>query len=282
VRLWALWGEGPLTDIGALQAWASQGTLFQVASQFNCLEAPEACVVPVRRYLSDPTQGPRAAVSAFPGTLLRHFAAPGPGGVRFVQTEERQLDLLADALPPEVGRVRCGYLEWGGLADPARAAAALEERFDQIRVGAHDEVEVVLGYAWDGAVDPGRRLAQVCTSTLAGGGYSPGLRDEEQPLATALCRQLLRAANLGTLLAALALGKQRVVLTLIGGGVFGNPHALIWETICWAVDQVIALGAGPLEVVVNARRLEAGLVGSPDSPVDRDTAARGGRAMRAG
>lgn len=33
-------GRDPVTDIGALQAMAPASTLFQVASQFNCLEAP--------------------------------------------------------------------------------------------------------------------------------------------------------------------------------------------------------------------------------------------------
>src|SRR5262245_40194164 len=40
VRLWVLEGTSPATDIGSLQATAGPGTLFQVASQFNCLESP--------------------------------------------------------------------------------------------------------------------------------------------------------------------------------------------------------------------------------------------------
>jgi hypothetical protein len=46
-----------------------------------------------------------------------------------------------------------------------------------------------------------------------------------------------------------------VVLTLIGGGVFGNPIPLIWESILWAVDELEVISAAPLEVVVNARQL---------------------------
>jgi len=40
VRLWVLDGVSPATDIGSLQATAGPNTLFQVASQFNCLESP--------------------------------------------------------------------------------------------------------------------------------------------------------------------------------------------------------------------------------------------------
>ena len=40
---------------------------------------------------------PRASISAFPATLLRHYAAPAPDGRRFVQqTGGPQIDLLAD------------------------------------------------------------------------------------------------------------------------------------------------------------------------------------------
>ena len=65
------------------------------------------------------------------------------------------------------------------------------------------------------------------------------------------CRQLLRAAYLGTLLATVALGRNREVLTLIGGGVFGNPIGLIWEAIQWSVNEIEPHLSSDLEVIVN-------------------------------
>lgn len=246
-------GADPLTDVGLLQATAAEGTLFQVASQFNCLEAPGARLVPVARYFTDPTQGPRASISAFPGTLVRHYAAPASDGGRFVQTDERQLDLLEHALPSSVGRVESGYLLSQNLTDFEKAAAVLWERFDELCVGVHEEVEVVFGANWDGPVMEGRRIAQVFTSTFAGGGYSDA--PTEGPLVE-VCRVLLRAAYAGTLFAAASLGTRTVVLTLIGGGVFGNPHPLIWDSILWAVEQAEAVLHQPLHVVLNGREVE--------------------------
>src|SRR5262245_27762357 len=164
LRLWIVDGAGPVTDIGALQATAPPRTLFQVASQFNCLESPGAYLATVADYLKDPTQGPRASISAFPGTLVRPYAAPAPGGGHFVQAS-RQIALLADVCDPRVAAVRNGYLRAPDVADPAGFARALEERFDAIRVGVHDRVEVVLGADWDGAVDgaPHLTIAQVFT-----------------------------------------------------------------------------------------------------------------------
>ena len=236
VRLWILDGASPATDVGSLQATAGPGTLFQVASQFNCLESPGPYITPVANYFSDPTQGPRASISAFPGTLVRHYAAPGADGQRFVQTDDGpQLNLLEAVCSPGVARVRSGYLMASSIENRSGLARALERRFEDIRVGVHDDVPVVLGYNWDGAVAGDRRIGQVFTSTFAGGGYSStSSRDSDY---RPICAALLRAAYLGTLLAAAALGRPKVVLTLIGGGVFGNPIPLIWESISWAIRE---------------------------------------------
>jgi hypothetical protein len=253
VKLWVLDGASPATDIGSLQATSTESTLFQVASQFNCLESPGPSVTPVSNYFNDPTQGPRASISAFPATLLRHYSAPDAGGGRFVQeTDGRQIDLLADALGP--GACRNGYFT-GRDGDGQGTLDDLAGRFDRIRVGVHDAAQVVLGYDWDGEVErsESRRIAQVFTSTVAGGGYGG-----ERALGSAfggVCRQLLRAAYLGTLLAAASLGRDRVVLTLIGGGVFGNPVSHILEAISWAVDEAERLLAKDLCVVVNGYSL---------------------------
>lgn len=253
-RLFVLYGERVATDIGAMQAFAGPGTLFQVASQFNCLEATSARVVPIAGYTSDPTQGPRASVSAFPGTFVRHYRAPAPDGRRFTQTTGgEQINLLEDVCDDNLARVQSGYLRAADVRDPGAYARALEENFKFIRVGVHDDVEVALGFDWYGAVEGAPRVAQVFTSTLAVG-YGGGDLSDAQVLA--VCRQLLRGAYLGALLAARALGQHTAVLTLIGGGAFRNPTALIWESIVWAVDEVQRLAPGALDVVVNGRRIE--------------------------
>lgn len=267
-RLWILDGASPATDIGALQASAAPGSLFQVASQFNCLESPGAFVTRVAEYLHDPTQGPRASVSAFPATLVRHYAAPGPDGARFVQaTDGPQLDLLADVADRGVAAVRNGYLRSGDVTDPRAFARALDERFEAIAVGVHAGAEVVLGADWAGAVDtPHRTIAQVFTSTIAGGMY--GSADDD-----ALVRPLQRAAYLGTLLAAAALGQRRVALTLIGGGVFANPIRTIWDAILWAADRIEPYLHADLSIVVNGRTLSAEL---PAADLRAAAAARDG------
>ncbi|MBN9414306.1 hypothetical protein ABS71_11095 [bacterium SCN 62-11] len=247
LRLWALTGAHSVTDIGALQASAPPQSLFQVASQFNCLEAPGARMVRVADYFYDPTQGPRASISAYPGTLLRHYRAPDGAGGHFVQSQGgRQLNLLGAVQAP----VQSGYLTSQDITRPDDFAQRLERDFDQLEVGVHEGLDVVLGAQWDGPVRPGTRISQVFTSTLAAGGYG-----RLEPVHLEICRHLLRAAYLGTLLAAVKLRQRRVVLTLIGGGVFGNPLQLIWESILWALEQVESQLQGDLTVVINGRNL---------------------------
>lgn len=284
VSLSVLTGASPLSDIGTLQGFADEGSLFQVASQFDCLEAMDPYLAPIADYLRDPTQGPRASISAFPGTFLRHYAAPrsgpsprpsppsgGEGDARFVQTEAEQLNLLAHFCRDGVASVNCGYLQTENIRDPAAFARSLEADFEQLRVGVHEGVEVVFGGGWGGPIrTPAPRIAQVFTSTWAGGGYSRGeLGRHHEPV----LRQLQRGAYLGTFLAAAALGQRRVVTTLIGGGVFANPAELIWDAILWAVDALAPILPAPLEVVINAR---SGLDVSRRAEITARVAATGG------
>jgi Protein-tyrosine phosphatase len=258
VRLWVLDGNFPVKDIGALQATCGRNTLFQVASQFNCLESPGAFVTPVARYFSDPTQGPRASISAFPATLLRHYRAPAPDGSRFVQeTDGQQIDLLSGACGRRVSRN--GYFTGEGIDDIPAVLAALESRFDSICVGVHDDAQVVLGYEWDGSVESSAPpIAQVFTSTAAGGSYRAPQHLGAEGFHIA-CRQLLRAAYLGTLLAAAALERDRIVLTLIGGGVFQNPITAIWDAIEWSLEEVKPYLSRDIDVIVNGFTLRTAI-----------------------
>ncbi len=253
LRLWLLEGSSAITDIGALQAAAPEDSLFQVASQFNCLEAPSDHLVRVQNYFHDPTQGPRASVSAFPGTLLRHYAAPERDGTRFVQSDSRQLNLLRRLAWDDVASVQSGYLRARFIKNPKAWAERLQEHFEEIEVGVHEDVEVVLGANWDGPVEGRPVISQVFTSTLAAGMY--GSVDFNEPSWRTIAQQLLRGAYLGTLLAASSSGRRRAVLTLIGGGVFGNPLELIWEAIVWACQQAEPHLSRDLTVVVNGRDL---------------------------
>jgi hypothetical protein len=147
----------------------------------------------------------------------RHECAAAAQGARGVPTprHDQPSDRAEDAV-----KVRSGYLSTSEVRDMGALASALLERFEHIRVGVHQGVEVVFGHDWSGPVPrSGQTITQAFTSTMALGGYS---RDDGSPALATAREELLRGAYLATLLAALDLECHAVVLTLIGGGAFGN------------------------------------------------------------
>ena len=69
----------------------NNGSVFQVASQFNCLEMVGPKVTPeagVTIYSKDPTQGPACAIACPAATVFRNYFVNGTGQYR------TQLDLL--------------------------------------------------------------------------------------------------------------------------------------------------------------------------------------------
>jgi hypothetical protein len=203
------------------------GALFQVASQFNCLEflgpeiTPEDGITP---YVSDPTQGPACALAAAPATVFRNY---------FAQTPDRQLDGLAHiraALGPELIKVRNGYT----FSDDARlaqvsAAITPESRGalrDRLTIGLQTGVEVTFRTRFVPPEHPNFVSQAFCSAISLG--YSPESPEAWEPLATLVLEGAYEAA----LLAAVADRVERegtgiVWLTKLGGGAFDNKLAWI-------------------------------------------------------
>ncbi|KMO36293.1 hypothetical protein VQ02_15915 [Methylobacterium variabile] len=216
----------------------NRGALFQVASQFNMLEMVGPDVMPehgVAGYAHDHTQGPACAMAAGAATIYRNYLASVDG--RIGQTSGRQLDGLADlgdALARRLGTARTalwtmrnGYAlptEEGLAAIAAHLRAASEADLDDLRgylrLGLHTDVEVTDGPA------PRPLVSQIFCSALPVA-YTRLSREAWAPFA----RLVLEAAYEGTLLAGLlnaARGaSDRVLLTRLGGGAFGNAEAWI-------------------------------------------------------
>lgn len=257
-------GNHILTSITALEHLADGHTLFQLASQFNCLESPSDYLVPVIDYFYDRTQGPLGALPAFAGTLQRHYAAPDGQGGYFIQSGHHQINLLADAAPADLLPVDSGYLFPQDIPDPAALLVHLENNLNLIRIGLHTYQEVITAESW---VRP--MIAQVMSSTLAAGRYS-AIDTDTNPW-PALMGCLLKATYLGTILGAAVAHQSVAVLTAIGGGVFGNPHPLIWQALCQAMTEAEPWLKQPLHLVLNGRGLDI-----PDEELKTAVQARNG------
>jgi hypothetical protein len=217
------------------------GALFQVASQFNLLEMVSPDVTPehgVTRYQHDRTQGPACAIAAGAATIWRNYFAPAGDGSG--QTGARQIDALAPmgaalgaALNVPVGdlwTMRNGYAlaTSAGLEAIARHLGTLTpEALDVLRgtlcIGVHRDVEVT-----DGASGDGERLlvSQAFCSALPVA-YTRVPPARWAPFASLVLEAAYEATLWAALLNASRGASNVALLTLLGGGAFGNEPAWI-------------------------------------------------------
>jgi hypothetical protein len=224
---------------------ANAASLFQVASQFNLLEMTSPGVTPeqgVGIYEHDHTQGPACAIAAGAGTIYRNYFAPVNG--RIGQTADNQIDCLAD-LGQALGnadnrlwRMQNGYAlaSRSGLEEISRRLEAADEaeRDDlrqRLRIGLQWNTQVTLDNC-------AHQVSQAYCSALPVA-YSQQPSHLWEPFA----RLVLEAAYEATLCAAIVNwrggGSNRLFLTLLGGGAFGNQP----DWIAAALTRVLRLYA---------------------------------------
>lgn len=244
-----------VADVQQLHAdAANRGALFQVASQFNLLEMTSPAVTPeqgVGIYEYDHTQGPACAIACGAGTIYRNYFARVKG--RTGQSADNQIDCLADlgaALGNSGGRLwemRNGYAlpSQSGLTEISqRLRVATESERDELRqllrIGIQWETQVTLG-------DGEQTVSQAFCSALpvAYAGHLPARLWQE------FARLVLEAAYEATVCTAILnssrSGSDRLFLTLLGGGAFGNETDWIIGGIrralklYWAADLDVAI-----------------------------------------
>lgn len=224
------------------------GALFQVASQFNTLEMPGPTVTPERGvtgYIHDRTQGPACAIAAGAATIYRNYFVPCGGSIG--QTHDRQLDGLADlgaALAdltgqsvPALWHMQNGYAlaTADGLRTIAQALESLDaDRLDAmrslLRIGVHAGVEVT-----DIVDHPGPVVSQAFCSALPVA-YTRVPIALWAPFATLMLEAAYEATMLAAADNAQAGGGKTVLLTHLGGGVFGNDEDWIHGAMHRALD----------------------------------------------
>lgn len=251
---------------------ANAGSLFQVASQFNLLEMVSPAITPeqgVGIYEHDLTQGPACAIAAGAGTIYRNYFVPLQGQIG--QTKERQIDCLADLgralgnTDDRLWRMQNGYAlaSRSGLAEIAhRLQTAGPDEIDALRrllrIGIQWRTQVTLRQAT-------HQVSQAYCSALpvAYANHPPELWE-------AFARLVLEGAYEATLCAAILNwrngGSNRLFLTLLGGGAFGNELDWILDSLerplrryqHWGLDVVIvSYGASNRHVQQSVMRFDA-------------------------
>ncbi len=249
-------------DVRSLhQDKTNANAVFQVASQFNCLEMASPHATPddgVGIYENDWTQGPACSICAGAGTIFRNYFANVNGLIG--QTRDNQIDCLSeirgrfgvDLLPMLNGY--CFPTSSGLAKIEANLSASDEPCLDDIRgklkVGVQSKTQVTIE-------DSNHLVTQVYCSALpisysdlpaSGWNHFPRLILD----ATYEATFHVAAQNLAET------GCNKLYLTLVGGGVFGNKLEWILDSIgrsvnlfAWAdLDvSVVSYGSSKSDVV---------------------------------
>ncbi len=231
----------------------NENAMFQAASQFNLLEMIGPHISPengVDRYERDYTQGPACAIACGAGTIYRNYFANVNGQIG--QTIHNQIDCLS-----EIGnQIKNKELNlWNmrnGYALPSKAgilhinktilSLSKEDRESlksKLKVGIQSDTQVTSSIS-------GHLVNQVYCSAL------PVSYSQLEPiLFETFARLILEATYESTFYSALRnmdkTGCNKLYLTLVGGGAFGNWKEWILESILIAVEK---FKSTPLDVKI--------------------------------
>lgn len=231
----------------------NNGAFFQAASQFNLLEMVGPHITPERGvdiYENDFTQGPACAIACGAGTIYRNYFAEVNGQIG--QTENNQIDCLSDiakALENE------RWMLWemkNGYALPSEEG--LKKTSELIQAKSNEEYDALkgklkIGIQWNTDVtirESDNNVTQGYCSALPVA-YS---RIREEFWET-FARLVLEATYEATFHAALInyerTGNDKVFLTLVGGGAFGNAREWIFESM---EKAILKFSDTPLDVKI--------------------------------
>jgi hypothetical protein len=206
----------------------NENAIFQVASQFNLLEMTSPGVTPecgVGIYEDDFTQGPACAIAAGAGTIYRNYFVDVNG--RPGQTANNQIDCLSGIAALLDNSQQRLWQMVNGYALPS--AAGLEEinrKLENLDETALDAVRQALqiGLHWDTQVtldDASHTVSQAYCSAMPVA-YTQHARETWAPLAILVLEAAYEATLCAAILNADRNRNNRLFLTLLGGGAFGN------------------------------------------------------------
>ena len=213
------------------------GATFQVASQFNLLEMVSPDITPehgVGIYERDQTQGPACAIAAGAGTIYRNYFADTNGEMG--QTATNQIDCLADISSAlgntndRLWEMKNGYAlasESGLIEISNLLRASTDQERDRLRgllrIGIQWNTQVTLKQSQ-------HLISQVYCSALPVA-YSPHSEVLWADFAKLVLEASYEAAVCAAIINSSETGNNKLFLTFLGGGAFGNKDDWIIRAI---------------------------------------------------
>lgn len=212
----------------------NDGTLFQVASQFNMLEMLNPHVTKydgVTGYMFDNTQGPACAISCGAATIYRNYFQDDIDGLKDVKIYlNRCVDSTESFWDMKNGYALCTDKGLKIIEQHVYDDIIKDEIRKRIKYGIHWDTRVT-------STECENIVSQIFCSALP---ISYGIKSKHWE---SFARLVLEAAYEATLLTAKLNRKSDIVyLTYLGGGVFGNDIEWIKDAIAYAVNRTKHLG----------------------------------------
>ena len=216
----------------------NNGALFQVASQFNLLEMASPSITPERGvgiYEGDHTQGPACAVACGAGTIYRNYFVPVNGQIgQTVNNQINSLEELEKAIwidNEPLWKMQNGYL--------FTTLQNLKKISNQIDKMTLEEYEILkgklkIGVQWNTEVtldNTDNIVSQIYCSALPVSYNNIDNPDEWESFARLILEATYEATFYTALQNFVKTGNNKLFLTLVGGGVFGNKKEWILDAI---------------------------------------------------
>jgi hypothetical protein len=212
----------PTVDVKDLQADpAYNGAAFQVASNFNCLEAGQG-------------QGDKSDSNGLQNVRAQGEQAVVSANIAAYQLRKHRLGRINLLDELETGNF---LVMKPGNSQPAYFCkkilnVALNDIFNSIQIGFHRGISVTHGKNFKNIISKGKgqKINHVLCSALDMRGHLKiGVMksDKKSTFSKNMSMCVLRAAYTGTILSTYINDIKHVVLTLLGGGVFGNDMKII-------------------------------------------------------
>ena len=221
---------------------ANENAVFQVASQFNLLEMTSPRVTPecgVGIYEHDFTQGPACAIAAGAGTIYRNYFVDING--RIGQTADNQIDCLSGiAKLFDNSKQRLWKMVNGYALPSAEGLEEINRKLESMDEAALDAVRQALqiGLHWDTQVTLGDAAHTVCQAYCSA--MPVAYTNHTKELWAPLAKLVLEAAYEATICAAILNvdrnRNNRLFLTRLGGGAFGNNPDWITDAISRSLE----------------------------------------------
>ncbi|EAX96662.1 hypothetical protein TVAG_489440 [Trichomonas vaginalis G3] len=239
----------PVDSLASQSIPENDGATFLAASNFNCLEFTseyQSARDGISSYEYDPTQGPYCAIACAPGALYRNYFVE-------INGKRGQFEHVINLLHETPLRVQGGYPS----IDQKEERSLNESGFDwnnlnHYKIGSHSNLTVTTSRL-------NGRIMKTDMKQIAHHVYAAAFNFNgnvvETPFTTEISEYLLEAEYKATILQAWdnsikyagRKGSNKLYLTLLGGGVFGNPMDLICDSITNNIDLIKRSG---LEVYV--------------------------------